>query len=279
VPLPGGLHQASKARGLLENTRPSRARNGRPRRALTAAELGDWVDRLCQTDGEAALAGYRTEAEHLAAALGVSEQGTRLLGPLIGAALATQMADTASGALQARQRGRPYDSERLRLFNRLIEALRAAAPRNRPVRDPSSARYQHLPFYEAYFSNFIEGTEFELGDAIAVVYDAAQLFGRADDSHDLLGTYRVVADLNEMSHLGSDPDEFVQLLRARRGVGHRVRASDLHDVPSLGSPSFRRRQWPDRPAPPTPEQLSIGEIRWRLNGSAPSLIRLCLHPW
>jgi hypothetical protein len=218
VPLPGGLHQASKARGLLENTRESRSRRGRPRRGLDAKELGDWVDRLCQTDGETALQRYRSDAEHLAAALGVSEPGIRLLGRLIGAALATQQVETPSDALQARQLGRPYDSERMRLFNRLLQALRASAPQDRPVSDPSSARYQHLPFYEAYFSNFIEGTEFELSDALAVVYDGAQMSGRADDSHDLLGTYQVVADLTEMSRVASDPDEFVQLLRSRHAT-------------------------------------------------------------
>jgi len=51
----------------------------------------------------------------------------------------------------------------------------------------------HLPFFETYFSNFIEGTEFELDEAVAVVYEGKQIPGRADDSHDLLGTYRVVA--------------------------------------------------------------------------------------
>lgn len=218
VPLPGGLHQASKARGLLENTRPSRARNGRPRRALDAAELGDWVDRLCQVDGEVALAAYREQAEHLATNLGVGVQGKQLLGRLIGAALTTQEVETASSALSARQLGRPYDSERLRLFTTLIEALRASAPQNRPVPDPASASYEHLPFYEAYFSNFIEGTEFELDDALAVVYDGAQLSGRADDSHDLLGTYEVVANLEEMRTLATNANDFVQLLRSRHAT-------------------------------------------------------------
>jgi hypothetical protein len=51
IPLPGGLYQASKGRALAENTRPSRSRDGRVRRTLDAAELGDWVDRLCQIDG------------------------------------------------------------------------------------------------------------------------------------------------------------------------------------------------------------------------------------
>lgn len=42
--------------------------------------------------------------------------------------------------------------------------------------------------------------------------------GRGDDSHDLLGTYRVVSDLDDMSTLAVVPDEFLQLLRARHAT-------------------------------------------------------------
>ena len=69
-----------------------------------------------------------------------------------------------------------------------------------------------------YFSNFIEGTEFELDEAIAVVYEGKRIPGRGDDSHDLLGTHKVVSDLDEMAALASTPDEFRQLLRARHAT-------------------------------------------------------------
>jgi hypothetical protein len=75
-----------------------------------------------------------------------------------------------------------------------------------------------LPFFEAYFSNFIEGTEFVLDEAIAVVYDGRQIPGRGDDSHDLLGTYKVVSDLDNMSTLALTPDEFLELLRSRHAT-------------------------------------------------------------
>lgn len=52
IPLPGGLHQASKARALAENSRPTRSREGRPGAGLTDTELADWIDRLCRIDGE-----------------------------------------------------------------------------------------------------------------------------------------------------------------------------------------------------------------------------------
>lgn len=215
VPLPGGLHQASKGRALVENTRASRARGGRRRRTLDESELGDWVDRLCQLDGEKRLAQYREHAERIAPALGAPEHGVTLLRQMIGAALGTQRVDTASRALSTRQLGQPHDQDRWRLFSTLIDALHASSPQNRSVLDPRDARYTYLPFYEAYFSNFIEGTEFELAEALAVVYENMQIPGRTQDSHDLLGTYRIVSDLDEMSIVPADADEFIQLLRAR----------------------------------------------------------------
>jgi hypothetical protein len=137
---------------------------------------------------------------------------------MIGAALGTQKVHTASEALTARQASLPYDQERIRRFDRLVTALRESAPQNRPVHDPHDTRYAYLPFFEAYFSNFIEGTEFELDEAIAVVYEGKKIPGRGDDSHDLIGTYRVVSDLDEMTTLAATAEEFLQLLRVRHAT-------------------------------------------------------------
>jgi hypothetical protein len=203
IALPGGLYQAGKGRALAENTRPSRSRGGRPRRTLDLAELSDWVDRLCQIDGAQRLAEYRENAEHVADAVGAPKDAVRKLAQLIGAALGTQRVQTASKALTARQASLPYDQDRIRLFDRLITGLRQSAPQNRSADDPCDPRYTFLPFFEAYFYNFIEGTEFELDEAIEVVYDNKQIPGRGSDSHDLLGTYKVVSGKEEMSTLAS----------------------------------------------------------------------------
>ena len=218
VALPGGLYQASKGRALAENTKPSRSRAGRIRRTLDWAELGDWIDRLCQVDGAQRLVAYREEAERVAETVGAPADGLGKLSQMIGAAQGTQQVRTESKALTARQASLPYDQDRIRRFARLIAGLRDSAPQNRPVREPRDLRYAYLPFFEAYFSNFIEGTEFELDEAIAVVYGGRQIPGRGEDSHDLLGTYKVVSDLSEMATIASTPDEFLQLLRSRHST-------------------------------------------------------------
>lgn len=218
IPLPGGLYMASKGRGLAENTRPSRSRTGRVRRTLDEAELGDWIDRLCQVDGSEKLGRYRAEAEDIADLVGAPDGAAKRLSHMIGAALGTQQVATSSRALAARQASLPYDHDRMRLFKQLADGLRQAAPQNRPVPDPRDPRYEYLPFFEAYFSNFIEGTEFEMDEAVAIVYDGKRMPGRAGDTHDLVGTYALVSDLTEMTTLAASPTEFLDLLRTRHAM-------------------------------------------------------------
>ena len=64
--------------------------------------------------------------------------------------------------------------------------------------------YSHatLAFFEAYFSNFIEGTEFAVDEAADIAFRGAVPNERPADAHDVLGTWRIVSDTREM---GPDP--------------------------------------------------------------------------
>jgi Fic family protein len=72
-----------------------------------------------------------------------------------------------------------------------------------------------LPFFEAYFSNFIEGTKFELDEARGIAFEGRIPNDRTADAHDVLGTFRVVSDRVEMSSTPQTFDEFVSLLKKR----------------------------------------------------------------
>jgi hypothetical protein len=215
IELPGGLHLAGRARGLAENCLPSRARSGHQRRTLDAAELGDWVDYLCQNEGAKRLTEYRREAERLAPVLGVSAEHLRTLQSLVGIALGSRPHErTASDALAARRGGFPVDQHRVRLFELLADALRHSSPQTRPLA-ADGKRYRYLPFFEAYFSNFIEGTEFDVDEAARIVFDEEIPANRPADAHDVIGTYRLLNDSIEMSRTGEDSDKFIELLRHR----------------------------------------------------------------
>src|SRR5690606_18257665 len=113
----------------------------------------------------------------------------------------------------ARAAGRPYDPHRLGLFSLLWEQLSKTAPSSRrPHRGVSAPA---LPFFESYFSNFIEGTEFAVEEAEDIVFRGHIPKSRPEDAHDILGTWRVVSDEAAMSRLPASADELSALLKTR----------------------------------------------------------------
>ncbi len=214
VALPSGLHLASQARGLAENAMASRARRGLPPRRLTTDELGEWIDQICRLDGDERLNRLRDRSRSLAPTLGVSAKAFNTLDTLIGAALGTKDAANLPPVLHARRYLKPYDPMRTELFDLLVGALRSSPPHAHNAQ-PSSAL---LPFYEAYFSNYIEGTEFTLDEAVGIVYGDRIPQGRSEDAHDIIGTFRVVSDLSEMSRVPTSAQELVDLLRSRHAI-------------------------------------------------------------
>lgn len=213
IPLPGGLYLASTARGLAENCLESRSRGALAPRTLSAVELGDWIDRLCRNDGEQRLAEHRARAEELADVLGVPRQRLAPISDQIGLAIGTRDTGTQSPALASRAVGRPVDHGRIDLFERLVAGLAAAVPQSRPAPDAGRGRFE--PFAEAYFSNFIEGTEFEFDEAARIVFDDEIPQARPKDAHDIIGTYRLLAERDEMRVVANDAESFIDLIGRR----------------------------------------------------------------
>src|SRR3546814_15554097 len=82
----------------------------------------------------------------------------------------------------------------------------------------TAAGNANLAFFEAYFSNFIEGTEFSVEEAEDIVFRGVIPQERPEDAHDILGTYRVVSDMGEMTTLPAGFEEFLELLRRRHAA-------------------------------------------------------------
>jgi len=210
--LAAGVHLSSTARQLLDNLERGR---GADRRTLTDAEVEEWIDALIRERGDDGINRLRDQARALAPTLG-RERALERLEALIRAALSTGEARVPSSpVLQARAAGLPVDTARLASFEALAAELADHGP-DLVVDLPQDAeRRRLLPFYEAYFSNFIEGTEFTLDEAAGIVFDELVPEGRPEDAHDILGTYEIVADPAEMATRPLDPDQFEALLLTR----------------------------------------------------------------
>lgn len=216
-PFIGGARLASTPRAYLENMRESRASAGRVRRTLSREEIEARLDALIRRQGEGPLNKLRDDARALAPKLGLEREFEELNG-VIGALLGTRDAETRSDVGRARAAGQPYDPDRIVLFERLFVALREAIPTPRPAPDRGAEADTNLAFFEAYFSNFIEGTEFSVGEAREIVFEGAIPAERPEDAHDILGTFRIVSDLQEMSKVPASFAEFEALLRHRHAA-------------------------------------------------------------
>lgn len=210
--LPTGIVLPSVARGLLDNL------DRRSRRQLSLEEVERWISDLLEQQGEGVLNQVRDQARDIAEQTGRRKQFDRL-NRIIAAALTTGPAeDVASDALRARAIGEAYDVRRLDLFKRLAEELSRVPPQPLPALPADEARRRLLPFYEAYFSNYIEGTEFTLDEAAEIIFDHRLPAGRPADAHDILGTYRLTADEDEMRRLPAGPESFLKLLQERHAT-------------------------------------------------------------
>ena len=212
-----GVRLASIPRAYLENLRESRARGGRLPRTLSRDELEQRLDALIRQQGEAAVNRLRDDAKVIAPQLGYDAEAAELH-ELIGCLLGTRDGDLTSAIGKARHAGQPFDPDRIRLFETLFMALRDTLVERRPAPERDGEASATLAFFEAYFSNFIEGTEFTVEEAAEIVFEGVIPQERPADAHDVLGTFRVVSDLAHLKMLPSDYTGFRDLLRRRHAT-------------------------------------------------------------
>jgi hypothetical protein len=214
IPLGDGIFAVSEARGLLDNMKPSRARGGRMPRTLTRDELHDKIVRITRGRNSDQLARVMNAVDELAGKRNQQDNAASIRVFLESARGARPTVKTGSRALKAAQSGSPYDSNRVLLFEQIAQDLRDLPPNN--LYAPTRGKKQDLlPFFEAYFSNFIEGTEFTVEEAAKIALAGEIPADRPADAHDIAGTFRVVNDPTEMELDLPTADDFIDALRRR----------------------------------------------------------------
>jgi hypothetical protein len=168
MPFIGGLYMASPARLLLENLAPTKSREAATR-SMGQAVVEEKLATILRIKGENELNRIRDRARTIAPVVGL-EKEFRLLDQLIGSLLQTQVADLLTPLAKSYTIGTPYDPLRLEQFETLRSALaRSVLPTRIRSHAPGSAFYNES-FFDAYFSNFIEGTGFEVDEALGIVF-------------------------------------------------------------------------------------------------------------
>ncbi len=216
-PLSGELYASQLERALLENLQVSR-KQGPESKILTVTQLEERLELVVRLNGEAALNALRDRARSIAEKLEMHKEFEKL-NKLISALLATHPSKVLSSSLAvARAFGHPYDPARLPLFEKLFIELKQQEFNILPEKNTTTLSFRNFAFFEAYFSNYIEGIEFELEDAKEIIKTQMPMITRDEDSHDILGTYKLVSNRMQMKIIPSKPDELLELLLYRHRV-------------------------------------------------------------
>ncbi|TVQ03341.1 MAG: cell filamentation protein Fic [Balneolaceae bacterium] len=214
LPFINDLWITSEPRALVENMRLSRARKGTVSRTLSQEEMEERLDKLFRLKEDDYVNQIRDKARLIAKELDMKVEFQKL-DDLIGSLQGTRETELKSNVAKARKDNEPYDPDRAELFLKLFKDLKLLAPGSRSVTRVSQEERTNLSFFEAYFSNFIEGTEFEVSEAADIVFRNAIPSERPDDAHDVLGTFRIVSNYHEMNQVPADFDDFIAKLKYR----------------------------------------------------------------
>jgi len=208
------VHMSSRPRMILENLTPSRVKRDEESKNVTAAELEHRLTDILNKEKEPGINLLRDQAREVSKALGYEKEFAKL-DAIIGALLGTRKATLTDGEAKAHQQGVPFDAIALTR----VEALRAALARETfpfmPTKAGSGSSFYNAGFFDAYFSNYIEGTQFEVDEARNIVDTGLVPLTRPSDGHDIIGTYRVVSNSDDMRRVPRTPEEFVEILAAR----------------------------------------------------------------
>jgi len=229
--LGSGLALSSNARIVLDNLRITRGHGHKKPSTLSLSELEDWLASKAIAWGDERMERLRLEtlelaedfygAEHL-------EKAKLLFSQLQGQAPLRQ--ETGS-LLKALRQNEAWDAKALDLFKTaaqtIPENLQAEAASFWPAPKPDT----ELPLYESYFSNFIEGTEFAIPEARAIIDSQTPPEERPQDGHDILGTYHCATDALLRGNTSNDIDTLIALLRER------------HRIVMQGRPEMRPGEW------------------------------------
>jgi Fic family protein len=216
-PFAGKLFSSQKERALLENLQVSR-KTGPLSKTLTLPEIEEKLEQIIQVHGEEGLNSLRDKARIISEKLNMQDEFNKLT-KIISSLLSTSPSTKLNSPLAiARAFGMPYDQGRLELFQILFRELQQREFPNYPDKNTSKQAYRNFAFFEAYFSNYIEGTEFEIEDAKRIIETQVPIPSRNEDSHDVLGTYQLVSNQKEMSVTPKTSDELINILLYRHKI-------------------------------------------------------------
>lgn len=212
------LYISSEYRYMLENLQVSRKTKDGTEKNLPQSVIEERLERMVLLGDEKRLNEFRDKAREIAKELEMMKEFEKL-SAIISALLNTHSSEIlASDTAKARATGTPFDKSRIEMFEILFEQLKDRFFTERRDRNNDEASFRMFSFFESYFSNYIEGTKFEINEAWQIVDTGVTIPKRVEDSHDILGTFAVLSNRHEMRKSPKTADELIVLLKHRHRI-------------------------------------------------------------
>lgn len=151
---------------------------------------------------------FRDKAKKISEELNLSPS-FKILNSTILALLGTGDLKGESNLVKNRSSKFSIDKKREYLFERLATELSVKVP---PDLNDVSGEVLHnsnKSFFESYFSNYIEGTEFLIEEAEDIIFSKTESVKRPQDSHDISGTYGITNNDSFMKRVCSNSKDFL----------------------------------------------------------------------
>lgn len=223
----GGIYISSEWRWVLENMQLSKKKGGESK-TFPINFIEDKLEKIIIREGESGINRFRDKAREIAGQLNMAIEFERL-NAIISALLTTHDSKVlASNSAKARAVGEPFDAKRVELFQILYDKLKNYYFPERTDKNTTEDSFRLFSFFEAYFSNYIEGTKFTVEDAKKIIDTGVAIPKRIKDSHDILGTFNIVSNSHEMGITPSSESELIDILKRRHYAMMSERTEDVN---------------------------------------------------
>lgn len=175
---------------------------------------------------------YRDAAKIIANDLGYMKEYEKL-NKIISALLSTYPDKDALNTRYAKAvaKKEPFDNSRIKLFEELILYIKKCNFKTRNY-EYSKTSFKNISFFESYFSNFIEGTEFTIDEAENIAFQRIEINNRHADSHDILSHFTLSNDYSDMNITPKNHEELLEILQKRH-------AYIMHERPDKRPGNFK----------------------------------------
>lgn len=208
------LAKSNTPRMLLENLTTVKSKEFKGIKTIGERGVEKYLARELQFRGEDSLNKIRDDAKQISLDLGYRHEYKKLT-QIISALLSSHdVSILKSPYAKSIAKKEPYDENRLQSFELLSVYLQKCIFKERNYQF-STTSFRNLSFFESYFSNYIEGTEFIIDEAEDIVFKGIEINQRHADSHDILANFYLTNDYTEMNQTPSNATEFLNILKER----------------------------------------------------------------